>query len=107
MSVGQKISIKLKSYDHRDLDISADKIISRAKDTGSVVNGAIPLPTSIYKFTVLRSPHVYKTARDQFEVRTHKRLIEISNMTEKTVDSLMDIKLEPGVEAEIKTISGK
>ena len=98
----EKIRFRLKSYDHRLLDQSAKKIVDSVKKTGSVVNGPIPLPTEKEIFTILRSPHVNKDSREQFERRTHKRLIDIANPTPKTVDSLMRLDLPAGVDIEIK-----
>lgn len=98
----QKIRIRLKSLDHRLVDQSARIIVDTAKRTGARVCGPIPLPTRIEKFTVLISPHVDKDARDQYEIRTHKRLIDIVDLTEKTVDALMKLDLSAGVEVEIK-----
>ncbi|MEO0559817.1 MAG: 30S ribosomal protein S10 [Bacteroidota bacterium] len=98
----QKIRIKLKSYDHTLVDKSAEKIIRTVKSTGAVVSGPIPLPTRKKVFTVLRGPHVDKKARDQFETRTHKRLIDILSTSSKTVDALMKLELPSGVHVEIK-----
>ncbi len=97
----QRIRIKLKSFDHRLIDISTIEIVETAKKTGAHVCGPIPLPTSIKKFTVLTSPHVDKDARDQYEIRTHKRLIDIVKPTEKTVDALMKLDLASGVDVKI------
>ena len=103
MSVeNQKIRIRLKAFDHRMIDRSAAEIVETAKRTGAVVNGPIPLPTRIEKLTLLRSPHVNKKARDQFEVRTHKRIVDIVEPTDKTVDALMRLDLASGVDVEIK-----
>lgn len=99
---GQKIRIKLKAYDHRLIDKSTDKIIKTAKATGAAIYGPIPLPTKRSVFTVLRSPHVDKKSREQFETRIHKRLIDILNSTSKTVDALMKLELPAGVDVEIK-----
>lgn len=99
---GQKIRIKLKSYDHNLIDKSAEKIIKTVKSTGAVVSGPIPLPTKRSLFVVNRSPHVDKKSREQFETRSHKRLIDILNSTGKTVDSLMKLELPAGVDVEIK-----
>jgi small subunit ribosomal protein S10 len=99
---GQKIRIKLKSYDHNLIDKSAERIIRTVKQTGAVISGPIPLPTEKTVYTVLRSPHVDKKSREQFESRTHKRLIDILNSTPKTVDSLMRLELPAGVDVEIK-----
>jgi small subunit ribosomal protein S10 len=100
---GQSIRIKLKAYDHQLIDKSSEKIISTAKTTGALVSGPIPLPTKFSLFTVLRSPHVDKKSREQFEVRVHKRLIDIHNATNKTIDQLMKLELPAGVDIEIKT----
>ena len=100
--MNQKIRIKLKSYDHNLVDKSCEKIVRAVKTTGAVVNGPIPLPTAKEKFTVLRSPHVNKKSREQFETRTHKRLIDIVQANSQTVDSLMKLDLPAGVEVEIK-----
>ena len=99
---GQKIRIKLKSYDHILIDKSTEKIIKTVKSTGAVVSGPIPLPTKRTVFTVLRSPHVDKKSREQFEIRTHKRLIDIIEPTQSTVDALMKLDLSAGVDVEIK-----
>ena len=99
---GQKIRIRLKAFDNRMLDKSAQEIVDTAKRTGAVVCGPIPLPTRIERFTLLRSPHVNKKARDQFEVRTHKRIMDIVEPTDKTVDALMRLDLASGVDVEIK-----
>lgn len=99
---GQKIRIKLKAYDHNLIDISAEKIVETVKKTGTKVSGPIPLPTEKEVVTILRAPHKYKDAREQFELRTHKRLIDIFNPTSKTVDSLMKIDLPAGVDISIK-----
>jgi len=98
----QKIRIRLKAYEHRILDQSADKIVETAKRTGATISGPIPLPTDRTIYTVLRSPHKFKKSREQFEMRTHKRLIDIVNPTPKTVDSLMKLDLPSGVDIEIK-----
>ena len=101
----QKIRIRLKAYDYKLLDRSAEDIVDTAKRTGAQVAGPIPLPTRINKFTVNRSPHVDKKSRDQFEVRTHKRLLDILNPTQTTVDTLMRLDLPAGVDVEIKVFS--
>ena len=102
MSVeNQKIRIRLKAFDHRMIDRSAQEIVDTAKRTGAVVCGPIPLPTRIERMTLLRSPHVNKKAREQFEIRTHK-LMDIVEPTDKTVDALMKLELPSGVEVEIK-----
>jgi small subunit ribosomal protein S10 len=102
MANSQKIRIKLKSYDHKVLDSSAQKIVETAKRTGADVSGPVPLPTKKEIITILRAVHKYKDSREQFELRTHKRLIDILNPTPKTVDSLMKLDLPAGVDIEIK-----
>ena len=97
----QNIRIRLKAFDHRILDNSTREIVNTAKRTGAQVRGPIPLPTRIERFTVLRGPHVDKKSRDQFEIRTHKRLLDIVEPTEKTVDALMKLDLAAGVEVQI------
>lgn len=97
-----KIRIRLKAYDHNSLDQSAKKIVETARRTGAQVSGPVPLPTKKSIYTVLRSPHVNKDSREQFEMRTHKRLIDILDPTPKTVDSLMRLDLPAGVDIEIK-----
>lgn len=99
---GQKIRIKLKAYDHNLIDLSAEKIVETVKKTGTKVSGPIPLPTEKEIVTILRAPHKYKDSREQFELRTHKRLIDIFNPTSKTVDSLMKLDLPAGVDISIK-----
>lgn len=99
---GQKIRIKLKAYDHNLIDLSADKIVETVKKTGTKVSGPIPLPTEKEIITILRATHKYKDSREQFELRTHKRLIDIFNPTSKTVDSLMKLDLPAGVDISIK-----
>jgi small subunit ribosomal protein S10 len=99
MAVNQKIRIKLKAYDHRLLDQS---VVVTAQRTGARVAGPVPLPTQISKYTVLRSPHVDKKSREQFEIRTHKRLVDIYDPTPDTVDALMKLELASGVDVEIK-----
>ena len=98
----QKIRIKLKAFDHRMIDRSASEIVDTAKRTGAIVKGPIPLPTRIERFTLLSSPHVNKKARDQYEIRTHTRILDIVDPTEKTVDALMKLDLAAGVDVEIK-----
>ena len=98
----QRIRIRLKGYDHRLLDRSVKEIIETAKRTGARIKGPIPLPTKINKFCVLRSPHVDKKSREQFEIRTHKRLMDIVEPTQHTVDALMRLDLPAGVDVEIK-----
>ena len=98
----QNIRIRLKAYDHRVIDTSAKEILETAKRTGADVRGPIPLPTRIEKFTVLRSPHIDKKSREQFEIRTHKRLMDIIDPTPQTVDALMKLDLAAGVDVEIK-----
>jgi small subunit ribosomal protein S10 len=99
---GRNIRIRLKAFDHRLLDQSTGEIVSTAKRTGAEVRGPIPLPTRIERFTVLRGPHVDKKSREQFEIRTHKRLIDIIDPTPQTVDALMKLDLAAGVDVEIK-----
>jgi small subunit ribosomal protein S10 len=98
----QKIRISLKAFDHKTIDRSALEIVDTARRTGAMVMGPIPLPTKIEKYTLLRSPHVNKKARDQFEIRTHKRILDIVEPTDKTVDALMKLDLAAGVDVEIK-----
>jgi small subunit ribosomal protein S10 len=102
MVESQKIRISLKAFDHKSIDRSALEIVDTARRTGALVMGPIPLPTKIEKFTLLRSPHVNKKARDQFEIRTHKRILDIVQPTDKTVDALMKLDLAAGVDVEIK-----
>ena len=99
---GQNIRIRLKAFDHRVLDSSTAEIVNTAKRTGAQVRGPIPLPTRKEKFTVLISPHANKDARDQYEIRTHKRLMDIVDPTDKTVDALMKLELPAGVDVQIK-----
>jgi small subunit ribosomal protein S10 len=98
----QKIRIKLRSYDHSLVDKSAEKIVKTVRATGAIVNGPIPLPTKRKVFTVLRSPHVNKKSREQFELCAHKRMIDIYSTSSKTVDALMKLELPGGVDVEIK-----
>ena len=98
----QNIRIRLKAFDHRVLDQSTREIVNTAKRTGAEVRGPIPLPTRIEKYTVLRSPHIDKKSREQFEIRTHKRLLDIVDPTPQTVDALMKLDLAAGVDVEIK-----
>lgn len=98
----QKIRIRLKAYDHLALDRSAEDIVRTAKRTGALISGPIPLPTKRSLYTVLRSPHVNKKSREQFEMRIHKRLIDIHNSTPQTVDALMKLDLPAGIDIEIK-----
>ncbi|GAB6051406.1 30S ribosomal protein S10 [Magnetospira thiophila] len=98
----QNIRIKLKAFDHRVLDQSTREIVNTARRTGAQVRGPIPLPTRIERYTVLRSPHIDKKSREQFEIRTHKRLLDIVNPTPQTVDALMKLDLASGVDVEIK-----
>ncbi len=100
--MSQKIRIKLQSYDHNLVDRSADKIVRTVKSTGAVINGPVPLPTHKKIFTVLRSPHVNKKSREQFQLSSHKRLLDIYSSSPKTVDALMKLELPSGVEVEIK-----
>ena len=101
---GQKIRIRLKAFDHKLLDQSSLEIVDTAKRTGAKIAGPIPLPTKIERYTVLRSPHVDKKSREQFEIRTHKRLLDILEPTQATVDALMRLDLSAGVEVEIKMV---
>lgn len=98
-----KIRVKLKSFDHRLIDRSVAELVAVAKRTGATISGPIPLPTRIEKFTVLRSVHVNKKSREQFEIRTHKRLIDIMNTNPDTVDALMKLQLPAGVNVDIKS----
>ncbi|MFA6766200.1 MAG: 30S ribosomal protein S10 [Clostridia bacterium] len=98
----QKIRIKLKAYDHNLIDSSCEKIVESVKKTGAGISGPIPLPTEKEIITILRSPHKYKDSREQFELRTHKRLIDIYNSTSKTVEALMKLDLPAGVDIQIK-----
>jgi small subunit ribosomal protein S10 len=102
----QNIRIRLKAFDHRALDMSACEIVSTAKRTGAQVRGPVPLPTRIEKFTVNRSPHIDKKSREQFEIRTHKRVLDIVDPTPQTVDALMKLDLSAGVAVEIKLGNG-
>lgn len=98
----QNIRIRLKAFDHRVLDASTSEIVDTAKRTGAQIRGPIPLPTRIEKYTVLRSPHIDKKSREQFEIRIHKRLLDIVDPTPQTVDALMKLDLAAGVDVEIK-----
>ena len=100
--ITQRIRIRLRSFDHKLLDQSVQEIVERARRTGARIAGPIPLPTEINKFCVLRSPHVDKKSREQFEIRTHKRLLDILEPTQHTVDELMKLDLAAGVDVEIK-----
>jgi small subunit ribosomal protein S10 len=102
MLANQKIRIRLKAYDHKLLDQSAMEIVETTRETGAKVAGPIPLPTVINKYCVLRAPHVNKKSREQFEIRTHKRLLDILEPTQQTVDALMKLDLAAGVDVEIK-----
>ena len=102
MAATQTIRIRLKSFDHRLIDQSAKEIVETAKRTGARINGPIPLPTKKERFTILISPHVNKDAREQYEIRTHKRLMDIVEPTDKTVDALMKLDLAAGVDVQIK-----
>ena len=101
MATNQTIRIRLKAFDHRLIDSSTQEIVETARRTGALVKGPIPLPTRKEKFTVLISPHVNKDARDQYEIRTHKRLVDIVSPTDKTVDALMKLDLAAGVDVQI------
>ena len=98
----QKIRIRLKGYDHKILDLSAQQIVEAVERTGAVVSGPVPLPTHIQKFSVIRSPFIDKDSQEQFEIRTHKRLIDIVETTSKTIDALARLNLPAGVEIDIK-----
>ncbi len=98
----QRIRIRLKAYDHKQLDKSLNEIVDTARRTGARIAGPIPLPTRINRYTVLRSPHIDKKSREQFEVRTHKRLVDILEPTQQTIDALMKLELSAGVDVEIK-----
>jgi small subunit ribosomal protein S10 len=100
--VGQKIRIRLKAFDYKLIDQSAKEIVDTAKRTGALVKGPVPLPTRKERYDLLRSPHVNKKSRDQFEIRTHQRLMDILDPTDKTVDALMKLDLAAGVDVEIK-----
>jgi small subunit ribosomal protein S10 len=100
--VGQKIRIRLKEFDYKLIDQSAQEIVDTAKRTGALVKGPVPLPTRKERYDLLRSPHVNKKSRDQFEIRTHQRLMDILDPTDKTVDALMKLDLAAGVDVEIK-----
>jgi small subunit ribosomal protein S10 len=102
MAKSQNIRIRLKAFDHRLIDTSAKEIVDTAKRTGAQVRGPVPLPSKTERFTVLISPHVDKDARDQYEIRTHKRLMDIVEPTDKTVDALMKLELPAGVDVQIK-----
>lgn len=100
--MSNKIRIRLKAYEHRSLDLAASKIVDTVKRLGGKVSGPVPLPTEIQKYTILRAVHKYKDSREQFEIRTHKRLIDIVNPTPETVDVLTRLELPSGVDIEIK-----
>jgi small subunit ribosomal protein S10 len=102
MIPNQRIRIRLKAYDHKQLDQSVGEIVDTVKRTGARLGGPIPLPTSIRRYTVLRSPHVDKKSREQFEIRTHRRLVDILEPTQQTIDALMKLELSAGVDVEIK-----
>ena len=102
-----KIRIRLKAYDYRLLDQSTTEIVDTAKRTGARLAGPIPLPTQVQRFTVLRSPHVDKKSREQFEIRTHKRLLDILEPTQQTIDALMKLELPAGVDVEIKAYGAR
>jgi small subunit ribosomal protein S10 len=99
---GQRIRIRLKAFDHRLLDQSVEEIVDTAKRTGAIVVGPVPLPTKVEKYTVLRSPHVDKKSREQFEIRTHKRLLDILNPTARTIDELKKLNLSAGVDIKVR-----
>ena len=103
MMLNEKIRIRLKAYDYRILDQSTGEIVDTAKRTGARVAGPVPLPTEIRRYTVLRGPHIDKKSREQFEIRTHKRLLDIIDPTQQTLDALMKLDLSSGVDVDIKT----
>ncbi len=107
MATAQKIRIKIKAFDHKIIDQVADLIIKTAQDTGAIIAGPIPLPTRIEKFTVNKSTFVHKTSREQFEIRTHKRLIDINAITPQTIDALTNLDVPAGVDIEIKMIAAE
>ena len=98
----EKVRIRLKSFDHRSVDQACSKIVETVKRTGGVVSGPVPLPTEVQKYTILRAVHKYKDSREQFEMRTHKRLIDINNPSKETIDALAHLDLPSGVDIEIK-----
>ncbi|MGC8718503.1 MAG: 30S ribosomal protein S10 [Thermodesulforhabdaceae bacterium] len=102
MTTTERIRIRLKAYDHRLLDQAVKEIVETVKKTGARISGPIPLPTRIHRYTVLRSPHIDKKSREQFEIRVHKRLIDILEPTQQTVDALMKLDLSAGIDVEIK-----
>lgn len=102
MAASERIRIRMEAYDHKILDISAQDIVETAKRTEAIVHGPIPLPTRIERYTVLRSPHIDKKSREQFEIRTHKRVIDIIQPTSKTIDALNKLNLPAGVDIKIK-----
>jgi small subunit ribosomal protein S10 len=102
MATNQNIRIRLKAFDHRLIDKSAKEIVETAKRTGATVRGPVPLPTKVERYTILISPHVNKDARDQYQILTHKRLMDIVDPTDKTVDALMKLELPAGVDVQIK-----
>ncbi|MCX7822668.1 MAG: 30S ribosomal protein S10 [Syntrophobacterales bacterium] len=101
-TAGDRIRIRLKAYDHRLLDQAVREIVETVRKTGARISGPIPLPTRIHRYTVLRSPHIDKKSREQFEIRVHKRLIDILEPTQQTVDALMKLDLSAGIDVEIK-----
>ena len=101
--MSEKVRIKLKAYDHRILDTAAKKIVETVKRTGGEISGPVPLPTEVEKFTILRAVHKYKDSREQFEMRTHKRLIDVKNPSKETMDALVHLDLPSGVDIQIKT----
>ena len=102
MAAGERIRIRMEGYDHEVLDRTAAEIVQTATDNGAEVHGPIPLPTRVERYTVLRSPHIDRKSREQFEIRTHKRLIDILDPTQQTLDALTKLDLSPGVDVEIK-----
>ena len=104
MAKATKIRVRLQAYDHVNLDVAAEKIVAAAKKTGATVVGPVPLPTEIQKFTILRAVHKYKDAREQFEIRTHKRIIDINNWKKETFDALKNLDLPAGVDINVKML---
>jgi small subunit ribosomal protein S10 len=102
--VSEKVRVKLKAYDHRVLDNACKKIVETVQRTGGEISGPVPLPTEIEKFTILRAVHKYKDSREQFEMRTHKRLIDIKNPSKETIDAIAHLDLPSGVDIKVKTL---
>ena len=102
--MSEKVRVKLKAYDHRVLDSACKKIVETVQRTGGEISGPVPLPTQIEKFTILRAVHKYKDSREQFEMRTHKRLIDIKNPSKETIDAIAHLDLPSGVDIKVKTL---